>query len=51
MTKKVYRSKAAEKMAQQRGAKPAPRPSKKFTGNDKHNGGSRGQSGQQKRGR
>jgi hypothetical protein len=49
---KQYRSEAARKMAEQKKAKPAPRDSKKFSGgSNPHHGGSRGQSGQQSRGK
>ena len=44
---KTYRSENAKKMAEQRGSKPPPRPSKKQTNKSHHDG--KGQSGQQSR--
>lgn len=44
---KTYRSDNARRMAEQKKAKPAPRPSKKQTNKGHHDG--RGESGQQKR--
>jgi hypothetical protein len=48
MTKKVYKSEVARKMAEHKPPKPQPRPSKKFRGRDRHGGG-KGQSGRPNR--
>jgi hypothetical protein len=46
---KKYKSPAAQKMADQRKAKPTPKDSKSFTkGSNPHHGASLGQSGQQR---
>ena len=48
---KTYKSENAKRMHEQKAPKPAPRDSNKFKGgSNPHNGGSRGQSGQQRRG-
>lgn len=48
MTKKVYKSEGARKMAERKPPKPQPRPSKKFRDRDRHGDG-KGQSGQSNR--